>query len=212
MWRPRPLGILCEVPVGIRSEKLMSDVAELTWAARRGDAQARSKLFETLYAELHRLAKRELWKHGGGVTLSATTLLHEAYLDLSKADGAAFPDRAHFLGYAARAMRGLIIDYARRRQAQKRGGGFEFTALDTAASDNIAAQSGPGDELQAISEALEDLAQLDAPLAELVDLKFFCGLTFAEIAALRGVSTRTVQRDWEKARLLLHKDLREPLT
>jgi RNA polymerase sigma factor (TIGR02999 family) len=103
------------------------------------------------------------------------------------------------MAYAARAMRGLVIDYARERKAQKRGGRFEFTAMDTEIADN-AADSG---ELARISDALDELARADAALADLVDLKFFCGLSTAEIAALRGVSDRTVERDWTKARVYL---------
>jgi RNA polymerase sigma factor (TIGR02999 family) len=106
------------------------------------------------------------------------------------------------MAYAARAMRGLIIDYARERRALKRGGAFEFTTLSTDGAEQVAEAEG----LQSVSDALEDLARIDRTLAEVVDLKFFCGLSFAEIASLRGVSERTVQRDWEKARLL-HRTL-----
>jgi RNA polymerase sigma factor (TIGR02999 family) len=181
----------------------MSDIGVLALAAQQGDVQARTALFESLYRELHRMARRELWKAGDGVTLSATTLLHEAYLGLVRAQAASFPDKARFMGYVARAMRTLIIDHVRARQAQKRGGQFEFTALDTEAG----APSPQADHLQAVSDALEDLARLEPGLAEVVDLKFFCGLTFREIGAMRQVSERTVQRDWEKARLLLHRAL-----
>jgi RNA polymerase sigma factor (TIGR02999 family) len=173
-------------------------------AAERGDAAATAELFAALYRELHRLAKRQLHAHAAGSTLSATTLLHEAYLDISRR-GAAFPDRARFFAYAARAMRGLIIDYVRERRALKRGGEFHLTQLDTGIAESAAQDSG---ELTRLGDALDELARADAPLAELVELKFFCGFTFAEIAALRGVSERTVQRDWAKARLYLHDALR----
>lgn len=181
----------------------MPDIGALAQAAQQGDEPARTALFESLYRELHRMARRELWKAGGGVTLGATTLLHEAYLSLQRAQGASFPDKARFMGYVARAMRTLIIDHVRARQAQKRGGQFEFTGLDTEADG----PSPEADHLQAVSDALEDLARLEPGLAEVVDLKFFCGLTFREIAAMRQVSERTVQRDWEKARLVLHRAL-----
>jgi RNA polymerase sigma factor (TIGR02999 family) len=102
-------------------------------------------------------------------------------------------------------MRGLVVDYARSRQAQKRGGGFEITSLPTQAPDVAADHH----ELERISESLDELAEVDAALAEVVDLKFFCGLSFGDIAALRGVCERTVQRDWEKARIFLHRSLRE---
>jgi len=173
-------------------------------AAERGDAAATAELFATLYRELHRVAKRQLNAHAAGSTLSATTLLHEAYLDISRRDPA-FPDRARFFAYAARAMRGLIIDYVRERRALKRGGEFHLTQLDTGVAESAARQT---DDLPRLGDALDELARADAPLAELVELKFFCGFTFAEIAAMRGVSERTVQRDWAKARLYLHDALR----
>jgi RNA polymerase sigma factor (TIGR02999 family) len=181
----------------------MATIEQLAAATRQGDAAARSVLFATLYDELHRLARREVYRSGSGATLGATTLLHEAYVSLAGADGAAFPDKARFMAYAARAMRSLVIDHVRRRQADKRGGGLHFTELDTTIAEQVA-DAAP---LQSISDALDALAQVEPPLADLVDLKFFCGLTFGEIAALRGVSERTVQRDWEKARLWLQHAL-----
>jgi RNA polymerase sigma factor (TIGR02999 family) len=179
-------------------------ISSLIASAERGDRSAVDALFTTLYAELHRLARRQLARQGGGVTLGATTLLHEAYLDIAGRDGPAFPDRARFMGYAARVMRGLIIDYARRRQAQKRGGEFEITSLEP----DIASPSVDAGELALIGEALDELATLDPQLAQVVDLKFFCGFSFSEIAAMRGVSERTVQRHWEKARICLHRAVR----
>ena len=159
-------------------------------------------LFASLYDELRRMARRELARRGGGVTLGATTLLHETYLDMSGRAGASFPDRARFMAYASKVMRGLIIDYARNRSAQKRGGEFEFTPMPDDVSD--VGDASAGEDLSKLSDALDALAAIDAGLAEVVDLKFFCGFTFPEIAAMRGVSERTVQRDWEKARIYLH--------
>jgi RNA polymerase sigma factor (TIGR02999 family) len=164
-------------------------------------------LFAALYSELHRLAKRELACHGLKVTLSATTLLHEAYLDMVARDGPSFPDRARFMGYAARVMRGLIIDHARERHAQKRGGLFELTSLDTEAMENAVDHR----ELLRISSTLDELGQVEPALAEVIDLKFFCGFSFAEIAAMRDISERTVQRNWEKARIYLHRKIRTDL-
>ena len=183
------------------------DLTALFAAAEKGDAPAREQLFQRLYAELHRMARRELWRSGAAVSMGATTLLHEAFIDMSQRDALAFPDRARFMAYAARAMRGLIIDYARSRHAQKRGGQFEITALDTNISNEVADQI----DLSQVGDALDALAQFDPDLAQVVDLKFFCGFSFAEIAAMRGVSERTVQRDWEKARMYLHHSLREDL-
>jgi len=180
-------------------------LAPLIASAEQGDRAAADALFSTLYAELHRMARRELAKRGGGMTLGATTLLHAAYLDIADRDGTTFPDRNRFMGYAARAMRGLIIDYARRRQAQKRGGEFEITSISTDVAGPSAADP---DELTRVSTALEDLEATDPRLARIVDLKFFGGFSFVEIAAMTAVSERTVQRDWEKARIYLHRVLR----
>ena len=182
-------------------------ISSLIGAAESGDSLAATTLFSTLYSELHQLAKRELARRGGPASLSVTTLLHEAYIDIAKRDGPSFPDRARFMGYAARVMRGLIIDHARSRNAVKRGGEFEITSLKTDGAEN----SVDAKELSMISEALDQLAKVEPQLAELVDLKFFCGLTFAEIAALRNLSERTVQRSWEKARIYLHRNIRSDL-
>jgi RNA polymerase sigma factor (TIGR02999 family) len=181
-------------------------IQELISRAEAGNAGASEQLFTALYAELHRLADIQLKRIGADLSLGTTTLLHEAYLDLAGREGVQFPDQARFLGYATRAMRNLVIDYARRAQAQKRGGGtFEITVTPSLAGGSAAAAD-PA-ELERLSEALDELAGLEPALAQLVDLNFFCGYSFAEIAAMRGVSERTVQRDWRKARLLLHHNL-----
>ena len=161
---------------------------------------AADALFGTLYAELHRLARRELHRRGPIGGLGATTLLHEAYLSISGREGTNFADQARFMAYAARVMRGLIIDDVRRRRSEKRGGLFDITSLGTHHFDSaITPQS-----LLLISDALDELAAVEPDLAEIVDLKFFCGFSFAEIAAMRRVSERTIQRNWEKGRLYLH--------
>lgn len=177
-------------------------LANLVRTAESGDAAASDELFAALYQELHRMARRELSRHGAGVTLTATSLLHEAYLDIARREPS-FPDRSRFMAYASRVMRGLIIDYARSRQAQKRGGQFEITSIRT---DVIAAVPDTA-ELERIGEAQEALLAVDPHLALIVDLKFFCGFSFAEIAAMQNVSERTVQRDWQKARIFLHHAL-----
>lgn len=180
-------------------------LAESLAAAERGDTGATAELFSALYRELHRLARKQLHANAWGLTLGATTLLHEAYLDLS-GRAAVFPDRARFFAYAARAMRGLIVDYARERKAQKRGGEFHITSLDTEHAEQAGASD---DNLQPLNGALDELAAVEPALAELVELKFFCGFGFAEIASMRGVSERTVQRDWNKARLFLRHVMRD---
>jgi RNA polymerase sigma factor (TIGR02999 family) len=167
--------------------------------AEGGDAAAREDLFTLLYDELHRLAHAHVARARGAMTWNTTTLLHEAYLGISRRDGLVFPDENRFLGYAARAMRGLVVDAVRARRTRKHGGDLVFVP---AAEATVAALGSP-EEVERLGDALADLGRLEPALAELVDLSFFCGFTFAEIAAFRGVSERTVQRDWAKARLLL---------
>jgi RNA polymerase sigma factor (TIGR02999 family) len=179
------------------------DRAEQLRVACDASSSDHARLFVTLYEELRRLARRQLRRRGSALTLGATTLLHEVYLKLQHRNGLVFPDPARFLAYAARAMRGLIIDYARHGQALKRGSGFELTSLRT----HLPEQMPDLGELQNLSNAIERLATVEPRLAQVVDLKYFGGLSFVEIAAMSGFSERTVQRDWEKARLFLHRCL-----
>ena len=182
-----------------------SELEALIRRADSADAQAAERLFALLYHELHRLAEHHLRRQGRTLTLGSTTLVHEAYLNMAGRDSVAFPDRARFLAYASRAMRTLVIDYARSRRAQKRGRDLEITLVGdeppTAAAERTA------EELERLNDGLAELASLDPALASLVDLHFFCGLSFVEIAALRRVSDKTVQRDWRKARMLLQQSL-----
>jgi RNA polymerase sigma factor (TIGR02999 family) len=162
--------------------------------------------FAALYSDLRLLAERQL-RRSAGAPISPTTLLHEAYLDMSDKK-AVFPDRERFIGYAARVMRGLIIDLVRERRALKRGGAFHITQIPTEFG-TAEGNTPDGDEtaLTRLSEALDELATHDARLAEVVDLKYFCGYSFEDIAAQRGTSKKTVQRDWEKARVILFRQL-----
>ena len=169
-----------------------------------GSTDDASALFVSLYDQLRRIARREL-RRSSGVALSATTLLHEAYFKMKERSDAAFPDEPHFLAYAARAMRTLVIDYARSRQAAKRGGAFHITSLPT----EIPEQRTEAAELERLGVAIDKLAVHDTALAQLVDLKFFCGYSLIEIAAMRGISERTAQRDWDKARMLLKRALED---
>lgn len=184
---------------------MQADIEELIRGADRGGSAATDELFSMLYQELHRLAEYHVRRGGSSLTLGATTLLHEAYLGIAGRATVSFADQPRFLAYASRAMRGLVIDYARRRRARKRGRQLEIT-LD---GDELPAEDAlrTARELEELGDALDELATVDAALAELVDLHFFCGFPFTEIAAVRGVSERTVQRDWRKARLLLHRTL-----
>jgi RNA polymerase sigma factor (TIGR02999 family) len=179
-------------------------ISSLILSAEGGDRLAADALFTALYSELHRMAQRQLARSSSELTLGATTLLHEAYLDIVSRESAVFPDEPRFMAYAARVMRGLIIDYVRQRQARKRGGEFEITSL----TGSFEAGAEDEAELDRLSDALDELAGLDPLLAQVVDLKFFCGFSLAEIAVMRGVSERTVQRHWEKARIYLHGTLK----
>ena len=172
------------------------------WAS--GEGTSNEQRFAELYAQLRQIAERQVRRNAGS-PVSPTTLLHEAYLGMS-ARATVFPDRERFLGYAARVMRGLIIDFIRERRAIKRGGAFHITQLP----EEIADGSGGEAELTRLSEALDELALHDPRLAEVVDLKYFCGYSLEEIALQRGISPRTVQRDWEKARVLLFQQLSHP--
>ena len=166
-----------------------------------GDAAAKDALFAALYEELHRLAQAHVHRSAGRLTLGATSLLHEAYLDISqRSAGRISASRTGSLDTPPRAMCGLIIDYIRQRRVFKRGGDLTFASL----TDDDIDPTLPSPDLDDLDEARKSLATFDLRLAELVDLKFFCGFSFGEIAALRGISERTVQRDWVKAKLLLH--------
>lgn len=171
-----------------------------------GDRSAAGALFATLHSELRRLSKRELGRRGEELSPGATTLLHQAYLEIAANDQAVFPNRGRFMAYASRVMRGLIIDQARHRSAQKRGGEFHITSNITF-RESVLEHPVDDRELVLIGDALEELAKSEPSLVEVVDLKFFCGYTFAEIAAIKNLSERTVQRQWEKARIYLYRRL-----
>jgi RNA polymerase sigma factor (TIGR02999 family) len=174
----------------------------LIQAAERGDRSAADALFSALYSELHRVARRELARQGMPLTLGATTLLHQAYIEIAAKEGTSFPDHARFIAYASRVLRGLIIDHARSRNALKRGGQFHITS-STPEID----QAANGRELERIGEAADELAKSEPSVAEIVDMRFFCGFTFPEIAAMKDISQRTAQRQWEKARIYLHRKI-----
>jgi len=197
------MGWTISVPVGT-PEGGSSPLSNMLFPAdERTRGVDSGALFSALYTELHRLARRELARRLAPVSLSVTTLLHEAYIDMSARAIASFPDQARFMGYAARVMRGIIIDHARRGTAIKRGRKFEITSLTSDSIENTASV----EELIAINDALDRLAQLEPELAQVVDLKFFCGCSLAEIAALYNLSERTVQRRWEKARIYLRRSI-----
>jgi len=185
---------------------MTAELTSLIQRADQADPAAADELFALLYEELRRLAESHLRRGHAGLTLGTTTLVHEAWLSMAGRRETAFPDRARFFAYVSRAMRGLVIDYARRRQAVKRGRNLEITLDEASASDPETEAAAV--DLPALGDALGGLARVDADLAELVDMHYFAGFALGEIAALREVSERTVQRDWRKARVLLHQALR----
>lgn len=166
-------------------------------------ARTASEWFQVLYGELRRRARGELFRHQA-VTIGPTTLLHEAWLRLGQRDDLRFASQAELVSYASRAMRGIVIDHIRARIAGKRGGGQDAIPYETLPD----LRRMPDLEVVALDDALDALAGVDPALCELVELRFFAGLTLIEIAALREISERTAQRDWEKARLFLYESMR----
>jgi RNA polymerase sigma factor (TIGR02999 family) len=184
-------------------------LAPLLRAARSGDEAAVGRLFEHLYRELRQLAHRRLHHDGdAGGQLHTTMLVHESFERMARVQRLELEDRQHFLRYASRTMRSVIVDLAREAQAQRRGGDAEVLALTTGLGDSVPDRSGRADpEVLRVHEALQELAQIDNRLAQVVELRYFGGLENAEIAELMGTSLRTVERDWERARLFLHTSL-----
>ena len=181
-----------------------SEVTHLLAAYSAGDRGAIDRLFPLVYQELQACAHRQLARRSAGETLNTTALVHEAYLKLTASDRQTYNDRVHFFAVAASAMRQILVDYARRAGAGKRGGGMRELSLDPAEL----ASAGRADELVALDEALTQLATLDPRLARTVELRFFGGLSVEETADALGTSPRTVKRDWRKARALLYDALR----
>ena len=167
------------------------------WGA--GDRAAADRLFAVLYDELHRVAHRALADQRREETLQTTALVHELYVRLVAGFRPADADRRRFFGAAAKVMRRILVDRARERMAEKRGGGQRPQSLD----ENAAAVSADAAEAMAVDEALVALERHDERLAELVELRFFAGFSVEETAELLGVSARTVKRDWQKAHALL---------
>ena len=184
----------------------MTDITRLLREARQGDADALAELFQTLYPELRRIARQRLARDDRGTLLDTTSLVHECYLKFAKAERVQAFDRVHFLAYSATAMRSIVVDFARARHAERRGGGARNLTLDSVIADGLPAGE---EEVLGVHEALDDLATLDARLARVVEMRYFGGLADAEIAEALDIGVRTVRRDWEKARLLLAAALRD---
>ncbi|REJ83195.1 MAG: RNA polymerase subunit sigma-70 [Acidobacteria bacterium] len=190
-----------------------SQIERLLAAARDGEAQALDGLVPLLYERLHLLARRQLRRLRPGQTLQTTGLVHEAYLKLVDQRRTDWQDRNHFLCVAAVAMRQILVDHARRRSARKRGGRDEPLSLDGSVLEKAGSSSG-GEratrravEILDLDRALGALERVDPRLSRLVEMRFFAGMTIDECAATLQLSERTIQRDWRKARALLHREL-----
>jgi RNA polymerase sigma factor (TIGR02999 family) len=191
-----------DTPSQSRTRDLVTDTL-LAW--RAGDGGAVDRLFPLVYDELHRIAHRQLRHERPGHTLNTTAVVHEAYLDLVDQQRAEWVDRAHFLGAAAFVMRRVLLEHARSHNAAKRGGGLSQVTLDDAL---IASADERAEMLLVIDDALTRLAEVDKRLARVVECRFFGGLTAGETAEVLGITERTVERDWVKAKMLLAHSLK----
>jgi len=190
-----------------RSERAAPDdrqsITDLLVQLRSGNPEAMDRLYSLVYEELRRMAHRQLRAERPGHTLGTTALVHETYLRLVDPTRVELRDRAHFFGMAARAMRQILVDYARRYRALRRGGGLRQVSLTEDAG--VAER---GETLLALDEALERLAVLNGRLSQVIEFRYFGGFTEEETAEALGITTRTVQRDWAKARGWLYLELR----
>jgi RNA polymerase sigma factor (TIGR02999 family) len=185
------------------SARIPAEVTRLLTAWREGNEQAPGELFTILYKELRALAHVQLRRRRRQESLATTGLVHEAYLKLAIQSRLDLRDRGHFLALAARAMRQVVVDHARRRAAGKRGGGAIVDLFD----ENKAAADIPSVDILAVDEALTRLECLDPRLSRIVDMRFFAGLSVEETAGALGLSERTVKREWQKARAFLYAEL-----
>lgn len=178
----------------------MPHITQLMARMHAGDAGARDALFEATYGELRRLARARLRGGGRNTVLDTTSLVHECYLRFVKVGELRLEDRKAFFAYASRAMRSVIVDSARERLAESRGGGQKALTLNTELAEGL---GGEGQNILNVHEALRVLEQADERLAQVVEMRYFGGYSEAQIAEALGVNERTVRRDWEKARAIL---------
>lgn len=183
----------------------MSDVTSLLLAAKNDDSQAMNRLFEVLYDDLRLLAHAKLRRSAPMTVLDTTALVHESYLRFLRTGDLKVEDRPHFLAYAARVMRSIVVDLVRSRLADRHGGDALHVTLNTEIADSASVRE---DEVILVNDALEELATIDPRLVKVVEMRYFAGMSEEEIAESLGVSVRTVERDWEKARLFLYRALK----
>lgn len=183
-----------------------TDVTSLLIEWRQGDAEALERLIPLVYTELRKLARAQLRREEAGHSLQATALVHELYVRLANLNRLTVENRAHFMAVAARLMRQILVDHARRRRADKRGGPATLLSLD-AISPNAAHVNPTGVDVLALDQALEELASFDAQQCRVVELRFFAGLTLGETAQALDISSATVEREWALAKAWLYQRL-----
>jgi RNA polymerase sigma factor (TIGR02999 family) len=181
-----------------------ADLTDLIHRAQRGDLDAVDALFESVYPELRRMARARLRRHQRNTLLDTTELVHESYMRFVQAGRLKLEDRAHFMGYAGKIMRSVIVDTVRERLAARRGGAQRNVTLN---SEIAAPGADAGAEILEVHAALDGLALHDPRLVQVVELRYFAGMTDGQVAEALGIGERTVRRDWEKARLLLAETL-----
>ncbi len=184
----------------------MGQVTTLLSALAEGKSEVFGELYALLYPELHRLAHSRVRRSGDMTLLDTTSLVHEAYLRFESTGAVNFSDRAQFMAYAARVMRSIVVDAVRRRGAERHGGDVVHVELDEA--EAMPASDPRDNEVLRVHDSLEELAAIDPRLVQVVEMRYFAGMTVTEIAGVLNLAERTVARDWEKARLFLHACLR----
>ena len=186
-------------------------VTKLLDAAREGDRAAVNELFPLVYDELRAMAQRQRRNWHGDYTVNTTALVHEAYIKLADQSQADWKNRAHFFGVAARAMRQILIDYARKRRAQKRGGDLSKTSFDELklVEGKIKLSDDRADSLVALDEALQHLEKISERQSRIVECRFFGGMTIEETAEAIGISTSTVKRSWNLAQVWLFQEMKK---
>jgi RNA polymerase sigma factor (TIGR02999 family) len=181
-------------------QQTAGEITLLLGAARTGDGTAIARICELLYHDLRRIARNRLRAHEPQTLLNTTALVHESFFRLVKVGRVELADRNHFLRYAARAMRSAVIDVVRQKRTERFGGDVQYVTLDTAMVDTIGNRE---DEVIRLGDAIEQLMAVDDRAMQVVEMRYFAGMTELEIAEALGVTERTVRRDWQKARLLL---------